>query len=106
MSLNCTEINLILSELDLQGSLIQDVIQPGYDTLVFHLYKNGKAFSLLICTASNACRINSTAKKIPKNEKPLRFMELLKSKIKGARIKNAFQIGLERIIVFELTHAG
>lgn len=106
MSLNCAEINLILSELDLQGSLIQDVIQPGYDTLVFHLYKNGKAFSLLICTASNACRINSTTKKIPKNEKPLRFMELLKSKIKGARIKNAFQIGLERIIVFELTHAG
>ena len=44
MSLNCSEINLILSELDLCGSFIQDIIQPGYDTLALYTYKLAGAY--------------------------------------------------------------
>lgn len=104
MSLNCNEINLILSELDLAGSFIQDIIQPGYDTIALYVYKEGAAKTILICAANGATRVNETRRKIPKNEKPLRFMEFLKSRIRGAKILSCAQMGLERIIKLELGH--
>ncbi len=104
MSLNCTEINLILEELDLSGSFIQQIVQPSFDTLALYTYKNSTAKTVLICLGAGACRINETRKKIPKTEKPLRFMEFMKSRIKGCRIQSCKQIGLERIIQMELTH--
>lgn len=104
MSLNCNEINLILSELNLSGGFIQDIIQPGFDTIAFYVYKEGAAKTILVCTANGATRINETRRKIPKNEKPLRFMEFLKSKIKGAKIISCAQINLDRIIKMELAH--
>ncbi len=105
MSLNCTEINKVISELDLNGSFIQDIVQPGFDTLALYTYKNGTAKTVIICTAQNGNRINETRKKVPKNDKPLRFMEFLKSRIKGARINSCKQIGLERTVVMELSHS-
>ena len=105
MSLNCNEINLVLSELNLEGAFIQDIIQPGYDTLSFYTYKEGTAKTVLICTAQNSVRINETRRKITKNPKPLRFMEFLKSKIKGCRINTCAQLGLERVIKMELSHS-
>ncbi|MBQ9494064.1 MAG: NFACT family protein [Treponema sp.] len=106
MSLNCNEINAILNELDISGSFIQDIVQPGYDTIALFTYKNATSTTLLICTANDACRIHSTTKKITRNDKPLRFMELLKSKIKGARIDSCMQLGLERIVAFTLSHGA
>ena len=103
MSLNSNEINVILEELNLAGSFIQEIVQPGFDTLSFSIYKSGEAKTLLICTKPNACRINSTNKKIPRNEKPLRFMEFLRSKIRGAKIISCSQLALDRIIKFELS---
>ena len=105
MSLNCNEINLILSELDLEGAFIQDIIQPGYDTLAFYTYKEGSAKTILLCTAQNSVRINETRRKISKNDKPLRFMEFLRSRIKGCRINYCKQIGLERVILLKLSHS-
>lgn len=104
MSLNCNEINVILNELNLAGSFIQDIVQPGYDTIALYTYKEGAAKTILICAANGATRINETRRKIPKNEKPLRFMEFLKSRIKGAKILSCEQMGLERIVKFELGH--
>lgn len=104
MSLNCQEINAILSELNLDGYFIQDIIQPGYDTLSLYLYTNGNPITLLICTAQNSCRLHKTSRKINKNDKPLRFQEFLKSKIKGAKIQKCFQIGLQRIVQMNLSH--
>ena len=103
MSLNCNEINVILSELNIEGSFIQDIIQPGYDTLALYTYKEGTAKTLLICTAQNSVRINETRRKITKNDKPLRFMEFLRSRIKGCRINSCEQIGFERVIKMELS---
>lgn len=105
MSLNCNEINLILNELDLDGAFIQDIIQPGYDSIALYTYKNSTAKTVFICTAQNSCRINETRRKIYKNDKPLRFMEFLKSKIKGAKIISCKQIDLQRIIKLQLSHA-
>ena len=103
MSLNCNEINLILDELDLTGSFIQEIVQPGYDMLAFYTYKEGAAKTVVVCTAQNAVRINETRRKITKNDKPLRFMEFLRSHIKGCRINSCAQLGFERVIKMELS---
>ena len=105
MSLNCNEINLILEELNITGAFIQDIIQPGFNTIAFYTYKESQAKTLLVCTAQNSIRINETRRKITKNEKPLRFMEFLRSKIKGCRINSCQQIGMERVIKLQLSHS-
>ncbi len=97
MSLNCVEINRILEELDLAGSFIQNIIQPSYDSIALYTYRN-EAKTVFICLAPGACRIHETWRKIPKNDKPLRFNEFLRSRVKGTRIVSAEQIGLERIV--------
>ncbi len=103
MSLNCNEINLILAELNIEGAFIQDIVQPGYDTMAFYTYKEGNAKTVLVCTAQNSVRINETRRKITKNDKPLRFMEFCRSHIKGCRINSCQQLGVERIIKMELS---
>ena len=103
MSLNCNEIKLILDELDLTGAFIQEIVQPGYDMLAFYTYKEGTAKTVVVCTAQNAVRLNETRRKITKNDKPLRFMEFLKSHIKGCRINSCTQLGFERVIKMELS---
>ena len=103
MSLNCNEINLILNELNLEGAFIQDIIQPGFDTLALYTYKEGTAKTVLVCTAQNSVRINETRRKITKNDKPLRFMEFLRAHIKGCRINSVTQLGFERVIKLELS---
>ena len=103
MSLNCNEINLILDELDLTGAFIQEIVQPGYDMLALYTYKEGNAKTVVICTAQNSIRMNETRRKITKNEKPLRFMEFLRSHIKGCRINSCEQIGFERVVKMELS---
>ncbi|EFW37432.1 NFACT RNA binding domain-containing protein [Treponema phagedenis] len=102
MSLNSAEINLILKELDIEGSYVQKIVQPSYSALVLFLYKN-RAINLFIGLEGGACRLHETAKKIPKFEKPLRFMELLRSKIRGMKITQAEQLHNDRIIKISLS---
>lgn len=106
MSLNCNEINKVLDELDIENSFIQQIVQPGYDSIALYCYKNGVSRTVLICLAPGACRIHTTWRKIPKNDKPLRFMEFLKSRIKGCRINSCAQIGYERVIKIDLTNSA
>jgi predicted ribosome quality control (RQC) complex YloA/Tae2 family protein len=103
LSLNWKEIDLVLAELDLPGAQIQKVIQPSYDTLLLSLYKPGRAIELLACVAHGACRLHETWQRIPKAEKPQRFMELLRAQVKGARIVAAEQLGAERIVRLQLS---
>ncbi len=112
MSLNCAEIDRILNELPLEGSFIQNIVQPSFDAMAFYLYsgaregKEAVPFTLFICLAHGACRMHSYSSRIPKFEKPLRFMEFLRSRIKGARIDSAVQIGTDRIVKFGLSKGG
>ncbi len=106
MSLNCNEIDVALNELDLEGAFVQDVVQPGFDSLSLNVYKTAEPKTVFICIAAGSCRIHQTWRKVPKNTKPLRFMECLKSHIKGARIERCRQIGKERIVEMSLLRAG
>ncbi len=102
MSLNWKEINVVLDELDLNNAYIQGIVQPGYDSIALYVYKKSTAKTVFISLASGACRINETRKKIPKNDKPLRFMEFLKKRIKGGKITHIAQLGKERIIKMDI----
>jgi predicted ribosome quality control (RQC) complex YloA/Tae2 family protein len=104
MSLNWKEIDAVLEELSLEDSFIQGVIQPSFDSIALYTYKTS-AKTVLIHLAPGVCRIHETRQKIPKTEKPLRFMEFLKSRVKGAKITECAQIGRERIIKIVCTHA-
>jgi predicted ribosome quality control (RQC) complex YloA/Tae2 family protein len=105
MSLNWKEINVILEELDLGGSFVQQVVQPGFDSLALGTYKNGRARTLLIHLGPGVCRLHETAQRVPRNDTPLRFMEFLRSRIRGCRIDRCEQLGQERIVVMDL-HRG
>lgn len=99
MTLNCSEINLILKEAKLEGSFIQKVLQTSYTTLVLGLYKD-KAFNLFFSLEASSCRLNISKKNFSKTKKPLRFMELLRSRIIGLKISSAEQINANRIVKF------
>lgn len=104
MSLNFREIDLVLSELDLAGSQIQKVLQPSYDTIVFELFGPGSRGPrrLLISVAAGACRIHFLGEAPAKNERPLRFMECLRSRIRNGRIESVGQLGADRIVKFTI----
>ncbi len=112
MSLNCAEIEKALAELPLEGSFVQDVVQPSYDSLCLSFYsppKQGRAqgaFALFICLAHGCCRLHAAFSKVPKFEKPLRFMEFLRSKVRGARIESAGQPGFDRVVRLALSRRG
>jgi predicted ribosome quality control (RQC) complex YloA/Tae2 family protein len=98
MSLNWKEIDLILSELDLPGSQIQKVLQSAYDVAGLRVHKRGITRLLLIALTPGACRFHETFRAMPRNDRPLRFAEFLKSRIINGRITEAEQLGDNRII--------
>jgi predicted ribosome quality control (RQC) complex YloA/Tae2 family protein len=102
LSLNWKEIDLILEELDLPGSFIRQIHQPGYSSLVFDLYRRkqnrSESIKLFISLSNPHCRIHSLSRKIPNPERPLRFASFLRACIRNGRIVSAEQIAGERII--------
>jgi len=99
MSLNFREIDLVLSELKVSGTRIQKIFQPSYDTIILETFGTSEGRKdLLISVASGACRIHGLSRMPAKNERPLRFMECLKSRIKGGRIESAVQLASDRIV--------
>jgi predicted ribosome quality control (RQC) complex YloA/Tae2 family protein len=98
MSLNWPEINLILSELDLQGCQIQKAVQSAYDVVILKVHGRGRTKNLLVSLSPGACRFHETFRPFPKSGKPLRFAEFLNSRIINGRIEAAEQLGDNRII--------
>jgi len=98
MSLNWKEINLILEELDLEGSQIQSAVQSAFDVIILRLHKKGITKNLLVSLSSGACRMHETYKSFPKSDKPLRFAQFLNSKVVNGWITEAVQLGNNRIV--------
>lgn len=102
MSLNWKEIDCVLSELSLEGSRIQKIRQPDYRSLILDLYNREGRSSLLIALTQGKVRLHTITRKIPNRVALQRFAQLLRSTIQGGRIRRAFQIPRERIVVFEI----
>ena len=98
MSLNASEINLILDELDIAGSYIQKIIQPDFHTLIFSVFSPRDRFNLLISMKPGTSRIHRHTGRIGKAEKLQRFAQFLRSRILGGRITECSQPGNDRII--------
>ena len=96
--MNHKEIDAVLAELSLPGEKIQRILQPSYDTLVFELFARGRQSYLLLSVSPSACRIHGLKKEPARNERPLRFMECLRSRIRGGVIETAFQVEDQRIV--------
>ncbi|GHV93692.1 hypothetical protein AGMMS50293_00120 [Spirochaetia bacterium] len=98
MSLNWKEINLILEELDLPGSQIQNAAQGAFDVIALRVHKKGETKTILIALSPGACRIHETFRSFPKSDKPLRFAQFLNSRIVNGWIEEAEQLGDNRIV--------
>jgi len=102
MSLNHKELSLILEELELEGFYIQKITQPTHFSLIFHLYKHG-LLHLYVNLASGEERLHSIKTKMPKEEKMMRFVQLLRSRVLGAKILSATQVSENRIVLLRLS---
>jgi predicted ribosome quality control (RQC) complex YloA/Tae2 family protein len=106
MSVNWKEINLILSELDLEGAQIQKAFQPNYETLTLTVYKKGGSRTLLFVLTNGVCRFHETFRAVPKADKPLRFGEFCKSRLVNGRIMQVAQIGADRIVRIDISRGA
>jgi len=91
-SLNWKEIDLILEELRLEGSLIQEIHQPRFDRIVLHLFREGTAFMILLSLSARFPRLHLLTVKMANPEKPLRFASFLRAHIRGGRIESSEQV--------------
>lgn len=102
MSLNWKEINEVLAELDLANSFLQQIKQSDLTHLIFEFYKPGKPQKVLFCTQTGAIRFHRISKPIKGDLKPQRFLQFLRSQIKGGRVIEARQLGSDRIILLKI----
>ena len=91
-SLNWKEIDLVLSEIAMPGSLIQEVHQPRHDRFVLHLFNSGESSMLLISLSARLPRMHLITEKLANPEKPYRFASFLRAHIRGGRIESAEQV--------------
>jgi predicted ribosome quality control (RQC) complex YloA/Tae2 family protein len=106
LSLNWKEIDCILAEIPLAGSLVRDIRQPSHPRLVLELYNRGRSFRLLLCFSNPHCRLHLLTRRLPKAAKTQRFVAFLRAHIRGGKVESAEQIGSERIVRFEISKAG
>jgi predicted ribosome quality control (RQC) complex YloA/Tae2 family protein len=102
LSLNNAEIDLVISELEITGSQIQNIIQPDFSSLFLSLYDRGIKKDLLISLAPGKTRLNLTERRFPKPAKQQRFVQFLKARILGGRIAYVTQPGKERIVKIKI----
>ncbi|MFA7370336.1 MAG: NFACT RNA binding domain-containing protein [Sphaerochaetaceae bacterium] len=101
MSLNWREIALILTELPLEGSIIQKSYQIGFNALLLDLYHPTERFwSLYVEVGTSASRIHRSTQNIKhqKTKKLQRFIQFWRAHIEGAKIVAVEQAPADRFI--------
>ena len=94
-SLNWKEIDLVLEELSLPGSLIQEIHQPRHDRLVLHLFRARAPLTVLVSFSPRFPRLHVLTEKLPNPGTPFRFASFLRAHVRGARIESASQLRSE-----------
>lgn len=98
MSLNSPEIDLILSELPLEGSHVQKVIQPNFKNLYLSIYSPPTAWWLRIALEHPRVRIHRTQNPPKAKRSHQRFEDFLSSRIVGGRIESVEHVNHDRIV--------
>ena len=101
MSLNNKEISLLLDELNLENSYIQEIIEHEYNSFTFKMYSSSAYFVYFEIASQNQrfCKTNIIRKKTKNIQ---RFGQFLKSKITGFKITKVEQIKGERFFTLTL----
>ena len=106
MSLNWKEIDLLLEELPLEGSHLQELRQPDYRNLYLYFYRPGGGFWLRVCLENRSVRLHRTSYPPKKPKKPQRFAEFLKKRINGGRVTEVEHVNQDRVIRLTVERAG
>lgn len=106
MSLNWKEIDVVLHELALPGTRIQDIVQPDFTSLILDLYRPGEPFRLLISLKQQETRLHRLTAAAKKPKTIQRFVTFLRSRVRGGRIVTAAQVNSDRIVLLEVERAG
>lgn len=105
MSLNWAEIDLVLQELSLPDSFVQEVIQTDFRNLYLSVFRSGDPFFLRICLETGRTRMHRAVNKPHKPSTRQRFAQLLHARVRGARIEATTQLNRDRIVRIDLSRA-
>lgn len=101
LSLNYIEVNLLIEELNLDGSYLQKVHQINQSEILFQFYKKRSQLVLFIIKNNINCFYQIQAKKYSSPKQCLRFCQLLRSRITGFQLVSFTQIQNDRILKLE-----
>ncbi len=104
--LNWKEIDLVLRELSLGGSVINQTYQPKPEIIIFELYKEQRTTTLLFSLSPMFGRMHATARRFSNPRKLQRFASFLRARIKGGTITEARQVRNDRIVRLAVSKAG
>lgn len=89
---------------NLVGGRISKISMPEDNELIFTIKNNAKTYRLLVSASASLPLVYLTDVNKPAPKVALAFLMLLRKYIGTAKINNIFQMGLERILCFELEH--
>jgi hypothetical protein len=89
---------------NLVGGRISKISMPEENELIFTIKNNAKTYRLFISASASLPLIYLTDINKPAPKVAPAFLMLLRKYIGSAKITNIFQVGLERILCFELEH--
>ena len=89
---------------DLVGGRISKISMPEDNELIFTIKNNAKTYRLLVSASASLPLVYLTDVNKPAPKVAPAFLMLLRKYIGTAKINNIFQMGLERILCFELEH--
>ena len=103
MSLNWKELELILSELPLEGSYIQKITEHSVSSFTFSMFsKTEKAWLLYAEVATPYARVCRTGIVRKKDRSMQRFTQYMNAHIVGKRVESVQQYPFDRAFVLKL----
>ena len=104
MTLDGITLHVLTEELQsLCGSRIEKIYQPERDEIVLLLHTQSGKKRLVLSANGAECRVHITTAQRPNPDKAPNFCMLLRKYISGGRIRSISQVGLERIVNFDIT---
>lgn len=105
MELSESEIAAVVGEIApaLAGGWIQHVHQPTPSTVILHVRTPGRTLPLLLSADPELARLHLVGHPPPNPPAPPAFCQLLRARIRGARIAEIAQVPGDRIVRIRLT---
>ncbi len=108
MSLNWREIALVLSELPLEGSALQAVVQHDFNALSWHFYhREVGRWTLYTEVGTPQSRLHLLSNPIKeKTAKLQRFIQFARARLIGSRVTQVHQAPYDRLVRLSLDNHG